>query len=34
MRYLVYLAGNRELAEDLFQETWPSRARTRPSVRR
>lgn len=21
-RYLVYLAGNRELAEDLFQETW------------
>jgi RNA polymerase sigma-70 factor, ECF subfamily len=22
LRYLVYLAGNRELAEDLFQETW------------
>src|SRR5574341_1803423 len=21
-RYLVYLAGNRALAEDLFQETW------------
>ncbi len=21
-RYLVYLSGNRELAEDLFQETW------------
>ena len=21
-RYLLYLAGNRELAEDLFQETW------------
>jgi RNA polymerase sigma-70 factor, ECF subfamily len=22
LRYLMYLAGNRELAEDLFQETW------------
>src|SRR5438445_7332823 len=22
MRYLVYLTGNREFAEDLFQETW------------
>jgi len=22
LRYLVYLIGNRELAEDLFQETW------------
>jgi RNA polymerase sigma-70 factor (ECF subfamily) len=22
LRYLLYLAGNRELAEDLFQETW------------
>ena len=22
LRYLVYLAGSRELAEDLFQETW------------
>jgi len=22
LRYLVYLAGTRELAEDLFQETW------------
>ncbi len=22
LRFLVYLAGNRELAEDLFQETW------------
>jgi RNA polymerase sigma-70 factor (ECF subfamily) len=22
LRYLVYLAGNRDLAEDLFQETW------------
>src|SRR5512143_2815363 len=22
LRYLVYLAGNRALAEDLFQETW------------
>ncbi len=22
LRYLVYLCGNRELAEDLFQETW------------
>ena len=22
LRYLVYLAGHRELAEDLFQETW------------
>lgn len=22
LRYLVYLAGNREVAEDLFQETW------------
>jgi RNA polymerase sigma-70 factor (ECF subfamily) len=22
LRYLIYLAGNRELAEDLFQETW------------
>lgn len=22
MRYLLYLAGNRELAEDLFQEVW------------
>jgi RNA polymerase sigma-70 factor, ECF subfamily len=22
LRYLVYLAGNHELAEDLFQETW------------
>jgi RNA polymerase sigma-70 factor (ECF subfamily) len=22
MRYLVYLTGRRELAEDLFQETW------------
>lgn len=22
LRYLVYLAGNRKLAEDLFQETW------------
>src|ERR1700757_5057766 len=22
LRYLVYLAGNRELAEGLFQETW------------
>lgn len=22
MRYLLYLTGNRELAEDLFQETW------------
>jgi RNA polymerase sigma-70 factor (ECF subfamily) len=22
LRYLVYLTGNRELAEDLFQETW------------
>ena len=22
LRYLVYLSGNRELAEDLFQETW------------
>src|SRR3989475_12540112 len=22
LRYLVFLAGNRELAEDLFQETW------------
>jgi RNA polymerase sigma-70 factor, ECF subfamily len=22
LRYLVYLVGNRELAEDLFQETW------------
>ena len=22
LRYLVYLAGNRELAEDLFQDTW------------
>jgi len=21
-RYLIYLSGNRELAEDLFQETW------------
>jgi len=22
LRYLLYLAGNRDLAEDLFQETW------------
>ena len=22
LRYLIYLSGNRELAEDLFQETW------------
>ena len=22
LRYLVHLSGNRELAEDLFQETW------------
>ena len=22
LRYLVYLSGNRELAQDLFQETW------------
>src|SRR6202162_4582756 len=22
LRYLVYLSGNRELAEDVFQETW------------
>src|SRR5215470_10482507 len=22
LRYLTYLVGNRELAEDLFQETW------------
>src|SRR5437660_8930145 len=22
LRYLVYLTGNREFAEDLFQETW------------
>jgi len=22
LRYLIYLARNRELAEDLFQETW------------
>src|SRR5438270_130147 len=22
LRYLVYLTGNRQLAEDLFQETW------------
>ena len=22
LRYLIYLTGNRELAEDLFQETW------------
>src|SRR2546429_8582008 len=22
LRYLVYLSGNRDLAEDLFQETW------------
>jgi len=22
LRYLFYLSGNRELAEDLFQETW------------
>src|SRR5690348_17842560 len=22
LRYLVYLSGNRELADDLFQETW------------
>jgi RNA polymerase sigma-70 factor (ECF subfamily) len=22
LRYLLYLSGNRELAEDLFQETW------------
>lgn len=22
LRYLVYLSGNRQLAEDLFQETW------------
>ena len=22
LRYLIYLCGNRELAEDLFQETW------------
>ena len=22
LRYLIYLAGSRELAEDLFQETW------------
>jgi RNA polymerase sigma-70 factor, ECF subfamily len=22
LRYLIYLAGNRELAQDLFQETW------------
>src|SRR5260221_1213705 len=22
LRYLVYLSGNRELAEDLFHETW------------
>ena len=22
LRYLVFLSGNRELAEDLFQETW------------
>src|SRR5438309_2558643 len=22
MRYLIYLTGNRERAEDLFQETW------------
>ncbi len=22
LRYLVYLSGNREVAEDLFQETW------------
>src|SRR6201998_4754746 len=22
LRYLIYLVGNRELAEDLFQETW------------
>ncbi|HEX4230619.1 MAG TPA: sigma-70 family RNA polymerase sigma factor [Bryobacteraceae bacterium] len=22
LRYLVYLTGNRELAEDIFQETW------------
>jgi len=22
LRYLLYLTGNRELAEDLFQETW------------
>jgi len=22
MRYLVYMTGNRDLAEDLFQETW------------
>ena len=22
LRYLVFLTGNRELAEDVFQETW------------
>jgi RNA polymerase sigma-70 factor (ECF subfamily) len=22
LRYLIYLAGNRQLAEDMFQETW------------
>jgi len=22
LRYLVFLTGNRELAEDIFQETW------------
>src|ERR1700739_2882739 len=22
LRYLIYLSGNHELAEDLFQETW------------
>ena len=22
LRYLLYLTGNREVAEDLFQETW------------
>src|SRR5579863_4884215 len=22
LRYLLYLTGNREMAEDLFQETW------------
>src|SRR5450755_5166343 len=22
LRYLIYLSGNRELAEDIFQETW------------
>ena len=34
LRYLVYLTGRQELAEDLFQETWIRVLETRTSVRR